>query len=237
MGKGAALRWVENKLIARHVRGRGIEIGALWKKFPVPANATAWYIDRIDPDALHQEYSEVGEKIIAPDVVADAQALPFADGSLDFVIASHVLEHMPLTLAALREWYRVLAPRGVLVLKIPDKRHTFDIRRPRTPLQHLLAEDANLAAFDRRAHFTEWVEYVVGLESGSPACAAEVDRLMQMDYSIHYHAWIDEDVRELLQHTRAAMQLQWDLVLFFPARFYRKECAVVMRRDAKPLLR
>jgi SAM-dependent methyltransferase len=174
---------------------------------------------------------EVGEKIIAPDVVADAQALPFADGSLDFVIASHVLEHMPLTLPALREWYRVLAPQGVLVLKIPDKRYTFDLYRPRTPLQHLVAEDANPVAFDRRAHFTEWVECVVGLERGSQPCAAEVDRLMQMDYSIHYHAWIDEDVRELLEHTRTAMQLNWKLVLFFPARFYRKECAAVMKKD------
>ncbi len=230
MGKGAALRWVENRVIARHLRGHGIEIGALWKKFPVPAHATVWYVDRVDPDALHQEYSEVGEKIIAPDVVADAQSLPFADGSLDFVIASHVLEHMPLTLATLREWYRVLAPGGALVLKIPDKRYTFDVRRPRTLLQHLVHEDANPAAFDRRAHFTEWVEYVAGLEPGSQPCAAEIDRLMAMDYSIHYHAWIDDEVRELLEHTRAAMQLNWELVLFLPARFYRKECAAVMRK-------
>ena len=124
MGKGAALRWAENKLIGRHLRGRGIEIGALWKKFPVPQRATVWYVDRIDPAALYQEYSEVGEKIIAPDIVADAQALPIPDGGLDFVIASHVLEHMPFPLAALCEWYRVLAPGGVLVLKIPDKRYT-----------------------------------------------------------------------------------------------------------------
>ena len=230
MGKGAALRWAENKVIGRHIRGRGIEIGALWKKFPVPKRATAWYVDRVAPEALRREYSEVAGKIVAPDVVTDAQALPFRDGGLDFVIASHVLEHMPFPLSALREWYRVLLPGGVLVLKIPDKRYTFDVWRPRTAIQHLIAEDENPAAFDRRAHFAEWVEYVVGFQRDSEQWRAETDRLMEMDYSIHYHAWIDEDVHRLLDYTHAAMQLNWECVLFLPARFYRKECAVVMKK-------
>ncbi len=235
MGKGAALRWAENKLIERHLHGRGIEIGALWRKFPVPRGATVWYIDRVDPDALHREYSEIGKKVVAPDVVADAQSLPFADHALGFIIASHVLEHMPLPLSALCEWYRVLAPGGVLVLKIPDKRYTFDVRRPRTPLQHLAAENANPAAYDRAAHFADWVEYIVGFSRDTEEWQAETRRLMEMDYSIHYHAWIDDDVRQLLAYTRESMGLNWRCVLFLPARFYRKECAAVMQKSPEPV--
>jgi hypothetical protein len=41
---------------------------------------------------------------------------------------------------ALRVWYEALASGGVLLLKIPDKRYTFDSRRSRAPLSHLLAE-------------------------------------------------------------------------------------------------
>jgi SAM-dependent methyltransferase len=231
MGKGAALRWAENQLIGRHLRGRGIEIGALWKKFPVPRRATVWYIDRVDPDALHHEYSEVGERIIAPDIVADAQMLPIPDAGLNFVIASHVLEHMPFPLAALREWYRVLAPGGVLVLRIPDKRYTFDKHRPRTSLQHLINEDEHPADFDRRFHFAEWVEYVVACDRGSQEKESETTRLMEIDYSIHYHAWIDDDVRELLKYTRRSIHLNWSLAMFLPARFYRKECAAVMKKN------
>jgi SAM-dependent methyltransferase len=182
---------------------------------------------------LHQEYSEVGEKIIAPDIVADAQALPFHDDGFDFVIASHVLEHMPFPLHALREWYRVLAPGGVLVLKIPDKRYTFDVRRPRTSLLHLINEDENPVAFDRRAHFSEWVEYVVGFERGSERWGAETTRLMEMDYSIHYHAWIDRDVRQLLDYSRDVMQLHWECAFFLPARLYRKECVMVMKKELR----
>ena len=230
MGKGAALRWVENKLIARHIHGRGLEIGALWKRFPVPAAAKVWYIDRLDPDELKQQYSEVGHKVAAPDIVADAQALPVRDGTVDFVITSHVLEHMPFPLSALEHWYHVLAPGGVLVLRIPDKRYTFDVRRPRTPLQHLVMEYEHPTGFDRRAHFAEWVECVVGFARNTQECQAETSRLMEMDYSIHYHAWIDEDVRELFEYTRQAMHLNWECVLFLPARFYRKECAAVMKK-------
>ena len=53
---------------------------------------------------------------------------------------------------------------------------------------------------------------------------------MELDYSIHYHVWTDEDVRELLDYTCQAMKMHWCSILFFPARFYRKECAVVMRK-------
>ena len=162
MGKGAPLRWLENKLLARHLHGRGIEIGALWRKFPVPRSARVYYIDRISAADLQQHYAEVSSPICAPDVVADATHLPFAPSTLDFIIASHVLEHLPFPLDALRHWHDVLRPGGVLLLKIPDKRYTFDHQRARTPLQHLIDEHANPSTFDKRAHFADWVEHVIG---------------------------------------------------------------------------
>jgi hypothetical protein len=42
-----------------------------------------------------------------PVVVADAQALPFADGTFDYVIASHMLEHAPDPVAMAAEFARV----------------------------------------------------------------------------------------------------------------------------------
>ena len=232
MGKGAALRWVENRLLARHLHGSGIEIGALWRKFPVPRTAAVYYVDRISVNDLEQHYSEVAQPILAPDVVADAAQLPFAPHSLDFIIASHVLEHMPFPLAALRHWHDALRPGGVLLLKIPDKRYTFDRRRRRTPLQHLIDEDARPATFDKRAHFEDWVENVVGRpRSRHPEFTNEVDRLLASDYSIHYHVWTDADIRDLVEHTRKNMNLRWQPLIFWGAHFYRKECVVMLRRD------
>jgi SAM-dependent methyltransferase len=51
-----------------------------------------------------------------PLVQADATRLPYADDSLDLVVARGVLHHLPDVVAALREWRRVLVPGGAVVL-------------------------------------------------------------------------------------------------------------------------
>jgi SAM-dependent methyltransferase len=62
------------------------------------------------------------------------------DGSYDFVLSSHCLEHLANPLCALGEWKRVLRPDGLLVLIVPHKDGTFDHRRPTTTLAHLVAD-------------------------------------------------------------------------------------------------
>lgn len=49
----------------------------------------------------------------------DVTALRMADASLDGIVSLDVLEHVPDTMAALREFVRVLKPDGVLVLTVP----------------------------------------------------------------------------------------------------------------------
>ena len=49
-------------------------------------------------------------------VVADAQALPFADDTFDFIYSSQVIEHVPDDAAMAREMRRVLKPGGVAVV-------------------------------------------------------------------------------------------------------------------------
>lgn len=49
----------------------------------------------------------------------DAGRLEFEDQSFDVIVASDVLEHLADDLAALKEWYRVLAPGGLLFAFVP----------------------------------------------------------------------------------------------------------------------
>ena len=46
----------------------------------------------------------------------DALHLPFSDGSLDFIVASNVLHHLPYPLRALHEAWRVLRTGGFLLM-------------------------------------------------------------------------------------------------------------------------
>jgi SAM-dependent methyltransferase len=228
--KLAILRWMENRRLRRHFHGRGMEIGALWRRFPLPRRARAWYVDRLNADDLDEHYPELHGHIIPPNLLADAAVLPVAPASLDFLIASHVLEHLPFPLAALRAWYQVLAPGGVLLLRVPDKRYTFDKGRDRTPLVHLIREQRDPGQFDLREHYADWVTGVGRLSPKTPEFERTVRDLMLRNYSIHFHVWIDEDIREIVDYTRSEWRLNWDPVVFWGARPYRKETTVMLRR-------
>ena len=56
------------------------------------------------------------------DIVGPVERLPLADGQASLIYASHVLEHFGRReyKAVLAEWFRVLAPGGVLRLAVPD---------------------------------------------------------------------------------------------------------------------
>jgi ubiquinone/menaquinone biosynthesis C-methylase UbiE len=54
-------------------------------------------------------------------VVSDAVRLPFEDASFDALYAGEIIEHVSDADAALREWGRLLAPGGVLILTTPNR--------------------------------------------------------------------------------------------------------------------
>jgi SAM-dependent methyltransferase len=63
-----------------------------------------------------------------------------SSNSYDFVLSSHVLEHVANPLLAISEWTRVIKPAGILTLVVPHGEGTFDHRRPVTDLEHLVAD-------------------------------------------------------------------------------------------------
>lgn len=78
-----------------------------------------------------------------------------ASGSYDFVLASHVLEHVADPILALREWARLMNEQGTLVLVLPQREHTFDHRRPVTTLEHLIADHGKRVGEDDLTHLPE----------------------------------------------------------------------------------
>jgi SAM-dependent methyltransferase len=82
---------------ARYCRGTGLDVG--YGGDLVSANAHGYDIENGDAEKL--------------------AGIP--DESFDFVHSSHVLEHMVNVERALQNWWRVVSPRGYLLLLVPDR--------------------------------------------------------------------------------------------------------------------
>src|SRR5215211_7277268 len=118
-----------------YVRGEGLELGALNNPLPVSSQAHVKYVDFATAEAIAEQFP--GHAVKTPDIVDDAVTLnTIEDCSHDFVIACHILEHLEDPIGALKTWFRVLKPGGVLFMSIPDRRFTFDFYREVTPLAH-----------------------------------------------------------------------------------------------------
>jgi len=61
-------------------------------------------------------------KTTATDVVCNIRKLPYPDNSIELIENYHVIEHLPRhdLPKALKEWFRVISPGGVLIVECPD---------------------------------------------------------------------------------------------------------------------
>ncbi|MBI4858866.1 MAG: glycosyltransferase, partial [Candidatus Riflebacteria bacterium] len=165
------------------------------------------YLDRLLPDEAAVHYPSVPARtLVRPHVIGDAGDLSMFRGEVfDFLIASHVLEHLADPLTALVEWHRVVRPGGKLLLAVPDKRFTFDRDRPRTPLSHLLWNRREKRTSIEIGHFREWARHIEGLSAD--AAIGRAEELQRQGYAIHAHVWTLEDVLEILDYLEAAHRL------------------------------
>jgi SAM-dependent methyltransferase len=95
-----------------------------------------------------------------------------ADGTYDFLLASHILEHVANPLRALKEFHRVLKPKGYALILVPNQIHTFDHRRPVTSVAHLEADLAAGTDESDMAHLDEILS-LHDLEMDKPAGSPE----------------------------------------------------------------
>ena len=104
--KSIPRRMGQPNFMRRYFAGDGIDIGgapdplSLYiDMFPLLRSVRVW--DREDGDAQHMA--------------------GVADGTYDFVHASHCLEHMHDPLEALRHWLRITRPGGYVIVTVPDE--------------------------------------------------------------------------------------------------------------------
>jgi hypothetical protein len=115
----------------------GLEIGPL--SMPIVSkkeyDGKVWYIDYASSEKLKEVYRNDTyvkvDDIVETDYIWGEQSLPeLVNGTLfQYVVASHVIEHVPDMIGWLNEIAEVLDDNGILSLAIPDKRYTFDVLR------------------------------------------------------------------------------------------------------------
>jgi SAM-dependent methyltransferase len=188
----------KRRRLSAWLRGDGIEIGALHVPLGIHREARVRYVDRLTVEEQRRQYPELAGVQLAPvDVIGSAEDLSaFGDGSVDFVIANHLLEHTEDPISAISCWLRVLRPGGVIYMAVPDKRHTFDIDREPTPIEHMVRDYEEGPAGSRRQHFEEWARHVERVSEGRVGERADI--LEQIDYSIHTHVFTEQTLLELL---------------------------------------
>jgi SAM-dependent methyltransferase len=218
-GESETVPTVERRvLLTRFLLGQGVELGPGHHPFPLPfGGATVRYVDRWEPTENRALFPELGEaaSFPEPDVVANLDTdrlTSIPSGSQDFVIASHVLEHLAEPLGQIEEIHRVLRDGGTVLILLPDRRHTFDLHRQPTSLDHLIGEYRQRVTTVDDEHIEEFMR---NTDVWSPDWS-EAERRDAMEThrqrSIHVHCWSESEFLPVLEHTMTVMGMRWELL-------------------------
>lgn len=183
------------------LHGVGLDIGALHRPMFTHAGMTRVdYVDRFPVSELKKHYPELSEyKLTEANIIDNAETLStIPDNTYDFVVSAHVLEHMRSPLLALNNWWRILKPLGLLYLIVPDHQKIFDKDRERTTLNHLIIDYWEPNAERDWQHYLDYSEKVDKQKGDEIFCHAA--DLQEKDYSIHFHCFIPQDIKEMLEY-------------------------------------
>lgn len=130
-----------------------------------------------------------------------------ADGTYDFILSSHNLEHFANPVKALKEWKRVTRPKGALILVLPNYSKTFDHRRLPTTIQHMFEDFGRNIQENDLSHLTEVLSaHDLNLDRQiNPDLAAKSaeefrTRLLNnfTNRCLHHHVFDENNSRQLL---------------------------------------
>lgn len=209
--------------IVSGLTGCGLELGAGSAPLPVPLDCDVKYTDFLPPEEVRARKA----KAATPDFVRLDYVMGIEDphlaanDSLNFVIASHVIEHVRNPLRALREVHRKLRAGGRLVLIVPDKQRTFDRRRPLTSLDHLILDYTSPDPSRDLEHYIEffWNVYRIGDRTSrqrkharkfferaygitGPDIATSIRRAAAIQADAHFHTWTYESFCRMVEYSR-----------------------------------
>jgi len=132
-----------------------------------------------------------------------SQLSAIKNNSYEVILSCHSIEHFANPIKALKEWDRVLAEDGYMLLVIPHKDGTFDHNRPVTTFAHLLNDfELNIPETDN-THFEEIISlHDIQMDAG----VKNMEELKDRTYAnidnrcVHHHVFNTPLVVELADY-------------------------------------
>lgn len=157
LARPAPLRFQESALAHKYLDSlKGIEIGG--------SAHNPFGLDAINLDYtsdMNAPFKELERQLcgdaLRVDLVATAEALPLKDKSVDFVLSSHVIEHLADPIGALQEWQRVARKYVFIIFPHPDR--TPETLTELTTVAELIDRNAGrrTVSADPAAHKSVWI--------------------------------------------------------------------------------
>ena len=171
----------ESKLAHKYCIGHGLEIGGATHN---PFGLDTLNVDLTDSMFTVFKQEEISRCGVAMpvDIISNGDAIPVSDGSQDFVVSSHVVEHFTDPIKAFIEWDRVVKLGGIIFMIIPHKDRTFDKSNERTSLQHLVDDYNNGETRPHAAHLG------------------------------HDHCWVTSDIVDLVAWMNKNLKISWRIL-------------------------
>jgi ubiquinone/menaquinone biosynthesis C-methylase UbiE len=169
-------------------------------------------------------------------MVANAETLTMIkDHSLDFVIACHLLEHIPDPIAAIAEWLRVLKDGGILYLAVPNRCcNEYDFQRTSVALDHVIKDFEVKDRDKKEEHWHEFVRVVEGIRPEDP----QFEPVLRQEYRakdsrIHMHTFDAALLEGILSYIKEQICNGLQVLKRFRYR-YSFEIIVILRKNRSP---
>ena len=140
----------------------------------------------------------------ANQIIAEATNLKeIKNNFYDAVISSNCLEHVANPLKALFEKNRIIDSKGYFLLILPNKKMTFDHRRPFTTFKHIISDYKNNIGEDDLTHYDEIIslhDYEMdGLKNKEELISRAKNNYINRCF--HHHVFNYELIYKMLEYT------------------------------------
>ncbi|HAT60179.1 MAG TPA: hypothetical protein DCS60_05335 [Opitutae bacterium] len=195
--------------------GKGIEIGAFGEPAKLPNSCQVSYFDVIDPKTASARFPEIqSSKLVSVHILGDVDKRDLRKltvNSQDFVIANHVIEHVACPIAMVEDMFYVLRTGGWIAIAAPDKRYTFDKKRPLTSYEHLETEYINGVDEVDDEHYLEFLQHVGKHVFQEPGRDIKGDIAFARSRREHAHVWDSHTFLEFLMACKKTSGIEFKI--------------------------